>query len=202
MNAATLLGTFQTWSGWMCHQLPDRSPHDDIGVFPVCFRCAGLHLGLAASYLSLHFSHFWHARFPSVRVAVILAAMMLPLMIDGAANALGWWSSPGWWRGLTGLGVGLALPWLLAPLARSRHESAELFSVRPRQLFFPAACGVMTVALLNSNCGPILFSVLAVTAAFGWHLFLGHFVLALVRACGISVARQLCAGIFPAKIKA
>ncbi len=246
----------------MCHQLPERSPHDGAAVFPVCFRCAGLHLGLAASYLGLFFSNGWRARFPSVRLAFVFAAMMLPLMIDGAGNALYFWNSLGWWRGLTGLGVGLALPWLLTPLAHTeesiqnpKSESpksernpksengkglstffqestsrsgqsrktfgirisdffrasvfglrisdpiAEVSRARPRHLFFPALGGAMAIALLNFNGRPILFCALAIMAAFGWFLFLGHFVLALVRVYGISIARPLCDGFFHAKIK-
>lgn len=189
-------GTELEWlrdgTGWFCHKLPGRSPQCAGEIFPVCFRCAGVQLGMAVSYVSLIFSRRWQGRFPSVKTAVQCALLMLPLVIDGIGNALGFWNSPGWFRGLTGLGVGLSLPWLLAPLAQPLEVAAarapSLKSLR--QLILPALAGIVAVGLLGQNCPKIIFHALAWLGAAGWCLFLGHFVLALVRAYGGAIASR------------
>jgi len=198
----TLLETLWEWTGWMCHQLPGRSPCDGLEVFPLCFRCAGLQLGLAAAYLSIHFSGAWREQFPSVRMVFWFALMMLPLMIDGAGNALHFWNSPGWWRGLTGLGVGLCLPWLLTPLARTEGSTMEAPPACKTRLIWPALGGVAAMIWLSMGGGPVSFRALAALAAFGWILFLGHFILALVRVYGLSVLRNWCAGFFKREVNA
>ena len=191
MNASgTELEFLREWSGWFCHKIPERSPHSGGEVFPVCFRCAGWQLGLAAAYLRLFFGGDWRGRFPTVRVVLQCVALMLPLTIDGLGNALHLWNSPGWLRGLTGLGVGLCLPWLLAPLAHTTDPTRKPSLENLRQLFWPALAGILAVAWLDHGCGPVLFRVLAATAAAGWIFFLGHFLLALVRAYGGLVARR------------
>jgi uncharacterized membrane protein len=187
-GSGTELEFLRDWTGWFCHKLPERSPQCAGEVFPVCFRCAGVQLGLAASYFGLFVSHGWHRRFPAVRVVMRCVALMLPLVIDGLGNALQLWSSPGWLRGFTGLGVGLTLPWLLAPLAQSLDRATDS-ARRPslnglRQLLWPAFAGAGAIVLLDRGCGPLLFRVLAVVASAGWLFFLGHFILALVRAYG------------------
>lgn len=180
------LDLLREWTGWFCHKIPERSPQCAGELFPVCFRCAGIQLGLAASYVAVFASRAWQKRFPSTHIVSACVAIMLPLVVDGFGNALLWWSSPGWVRGLTGLGVGLSLPWLLMPLAQpleratDARRKASLESLK--QLAWPALAGVVGVLLLNGNCGPLMFRVLAVIAAAGWCFFLGHFVLALVRA--------------------
>jgi uncharacterized membrane protein len=191
----TELEILREWTGWFCHKLPERSPQCAGEVFPVCFRCAGVQLGLAASYLGVFASQGWRRRFPTVRVVMRCVALMLPLVIDGLANALHLWNSPGWLRGLTGLGVGLSLPWMLTPLAQSLDRATDPArepSLKGlRQLLWPALAGATALVLLDRGCGPVLFRVLAAVAAAGWVWFLGHFILALVRAYGGILTRRL-----------
>ena len=205
-DMGTELEMLREWTGWFCHKLPERSPRCGDDLFPVCFRCAGVQLGMAASYLGLLASRRWHGRFPSVRVVLGCAALMLPLMLDGLGNALQLWNSPGWVRGLTGLGVGLTVPWLLAPLAQPLEHAGDP-AIQPslenlRQIFRPALAGVAAMIFLDRGCGPMLFRVLAVVAAAGWLLFLGHFILALVRAYGNGFMRRLRPRFFSGKVKA
>jgi uncharacterized membrane protein len=192
--SGTELEMLREWTGWFCHKLPERSPHCGNDLFPVCFRCAGVQLGMAASYFGLFASGRWLGRFPSVRMVLGCAALMLPLMLDGLGNALHFWNSPGWVRGLTGLGVGLTLPWLLAPLAQSLEHAGDP-AIKPslenlRQMFWPLLAGVAAIVLLDRGCGPVWFHILATVAAAGWLLFFGHFILALVRAYGNFFTRR------------
>lgn len=185
------LEILRDWTGWFCHKLPERSPQCAGEIFPVCFRCAGMQLGIAASYLSLFLTRRWRGRFPAVRTVLISVAMMVPLVIDGLGCALNFWYSPGWVRSVTGLGVGLNLPWLLSPLAQPLESPAKPSLENFRQMFWPAFIGVAAVLVLDLRPGPVTFRLLAFVASAGWCLFLGHFVLALVRAYGGGVRKRV-----------
>jgi uncharacterized membrane protein len=104
--------------GLVCHQLPGRSPQFDGTIFPLCFRCAGLYLGLPVAFMWLSLTGGFRRRLPELRCALGISMLTVPLMVDGLANAIGLWSSTGPVRALTGAGVGLALPLLLVPLAQ------------------------------------------------------------------------------------
>ncbi len=177
----TLLDFLHEWSGWFCHKLSERSPHSELDVFPVCFRCAGWQLGLFASYLAILAGGNWRGRFPSLRVALTCVALMLPLVIDGIGNALHGWNSPGWFRGLTGLGVGLGIPWLLVPLAYVDEPIGPALLENLRPLLWPALAGGMAVLALDFGAGSMAFRVLAVAAAAGWFVFVGHFLFVFLR---------------------
>src|SRR5215472_15652110 len=101
----------------MCHQLPFRSPQWEGLVFPLCWRCAGLHLGIFSSYVSLLMRSSKPRRPGVFADVVVLIALLLPLAVDGLGNSLSLWSSPGWIRALTGLAAGVALPLFLNMLA-------------------------------------------------------------------------------------
>ncbi len=187
----TLLDFLREWSGWLCHKIPERSPQAGLDVFPVCFRCAGWQLGLLVSYGRMLAGGNWRGGFPSVRVSLSCVALMVPLVLDGLGNALHLWNSPGWFRGLTGLGVGLCVPWLLAPLAyeADRAVKASLENLRP--LFWPAVLGGVAVVSLDYGLGSVVFCILAIAATMGWFVFVGHFLFALVRSYGEPATRSL-----------
>jgi uncharacterized membrane protein len=178
----------QDWAGWMCHQLPERSPRCGAEFFPVCWRCAGLHLGLFGSWIYLVATGRVRSRFPSVRLAWLLGTLMLPLMVDGVGNALRAWDSPGWWRALTGLGTGLGLPFLLAPLTQPLELAGPIVLKaslsRPADLVWPTLAGLAAIACLGNTDSLWLFGALALAAAFGWSIFLIGFILGACRACG------------------
>lgn len=103
--------------GLVCHQLPDRSPAFADARFPLCYRCAGLYLGIAAAYATLAVTGGRRRRLPGPRAATLASLFLLPLLVDGWANLLGLWSTAAWARALTGALAGIALPALLLPLA-------------------------------------------------------------------------------------
>jgi uncharacterized membrane protein len=119
MDLGSLLASvFWHIGALLCHQLPDRSPQLDGTTLPLCFRCAGLYLSLAVTFGWLAVTGGFRRRLPELRYALGISMLTLPLMVDGLANAIGLWSSPGLARALTGAGVGLVLPLLLVPLAQ------------------------------------------------------------------------------------
>jgi len=181
-NSLPLVSVLWRLAGLFCHQLPDRSPQFLGVVFPLCFRCAGLYLSLLTAFVSLAVDGGCRRRLPELRCAVWISLLTVPLLVDGWANVLGLWSSPGWVRALTGVGVGLVLPLLLVPLAqRAGPGTIDLLKPTvstPMALVPPI---VISLALLWLVVHPMrlwIFQALAIAASLAPPIFLFTFLLA------------------------
>jgi uncharacterized membrane protein len=160
------------WIGIACHQLPGRSLHCDGEIYPLCYRCAGTALGLFSGYAALAFGRCgWRRRLPDLQVALFLCAAMLPLIVDGWANTLGVWSTPGWIRSLTGAAVGVGLPFLVVPLL----QPVDLEATRDlpptlrsgRSLLLPLEFATGWVTLLNFAGSMALLRASEILSALG-----------------------------------
>jgi uncharacterized membrane protein len=169
--------------GLFCHQLPWRSPQFEGTVFPVCFRCAGLYVGFLSAYLHLALTGGWRRRLPELRCALATSSLTLPFLFDVWAKTLRLWTSEGWMRAVTGLGVGVALPLLLVPLAqRESTESTGRLKPTvsgPAQLLGPIVIGSTMLWLVIHPGRLLLFQLLALMATLGSLLFLISFCAAL-----------------------
>jgi len=180
--------------GLFCHQLPERSPQIAGVVFPLCFRCAGLHLGLLASYAFLLASGSCKRRLPAPTLAIGTSFAILPLFLDGFANTLHLWSSPAWIRTLTGLGCGVALPLLVLPLAH-RLTPCEASRLRPTlshpaALIWPVGAGAALAWPLLDPFSVAELWILGVAALLGLLLFLGTVCLGV--ACSWDRVHAVC----------
>lgn len=169
--------------GLLCHQIPERSPHFAGQTFPLCYRCAGLYFGMASTYFWLGVRGDWRRRLPSNPMAVFLGFAMLPLLIDGWGNFLGWWTTAGPLRTLTGLSAGLVLPLFLLPLIQLLDKPNHLIAEASRTpnisfAFWPAALGVAATWLLIHPGSPLVFRSLALIAGIALTTFLINFALA------------------------
>jgi len=193
------------WSiaGLVCHQLPDRTPHFEGAAFPLCFRCTGLYLSVMTTFLYLALNRGWRRGLPDTRCAISISLLIVPLFIDGWANLIGLWSSPGWVRALTGIGVGLVLPLFLVPLARGGGESTSDVTrpivSSPLALLPPAITSVVLLWLVIHPVRLLIFQTLAVAASSAPIMFAATFALAgwrtrvtLSRALGISPRKVPC----------
>lgn len=167
--------------GLICHQLPGRSSHFDGIVFPLCFRCSGLHFGVVSSYLYLAVSGGWKRSFPDVRSGVSASLLMVPFLLDGWGNTLHLWASPGWFRALTGLGMGMVLPLLLVPLI---HQPAQITTSElkpslshPTTLIWPAIPGLIMVWFMMHPMVLLIFQLLTITVLVGILIFGINFLL-------------------------
>lgn len=83
---------------WGCHQRPDRSFFIRGYQFPVCMRCTGILIGFVAALLLYHsISLKWW----------IECLMILPLIIDGSGQYMGYWLSTKFSRMVTGILAGI-----------------------------------------------------------------------------------------------
>ena len=84
----------------ICHQIAERSFHLDGAQLPVCARCVGIYVGLAAGLL------FAPAR---VRVRRMLAVGAVPTLVTVAAEWAGLWQTSNMARAIAGLSRGIAV---------------------------------------------------------------------------------------------
>jgi hypothetical protein len=94
-------------------------------------------------------------------------------MVDGWANHLGLWSTPGWLRAATGLAMGIALPPLLVPLvSRGAEPTRERRSSRNDvALLGSTVLGAALLWLLHHPGGLAMFQALSLGALVGTLLF-------------------------------
>jgi uncharacterized membrane protein len=155
-----------------CHQLPTRSPRIGECCFPVCFRCAGIHLGifLGCSYLLL--IGRWKNPLPSLKVSLFLASLTFPVWLDACSNTLGIWDTPGGARYITGLLFGVAAPFLfipvLQPIEISRNNALAASSLQSAiDLGLLLVIGLLFLWMLQSTWGFSLWSTLSFFVAMG-----------------------------------
>lgn len=165
----------------LCHQLPERSPHWHGESFALCWRCSGLYFGVLSSYLYIVSTGGFKRRMPTIPGLIAASVVMTPFLIDGWANTLGLWDTPGWLRAVTGLGYGVVLPLLLVPLACAQPFDPALKPTLPRAgaLLLPLGIGALLLLALDEPASHAVFDAMAVFALLALTIFATNFVLTL-----------------------
>jgi uncharacterized membrane protein len=158
---------------FLCHQSVERSPHFHGEVFPLCFRCSGIYLGIFSTYLSLLISGKYLRAPSSIKEILFLSVLFLPLMIDGAANALSIWNSASVVRAITGLSAGIFLATVLIPYFYF-YGFGNIFSGKfnPAHFVISFTSGLILIALLAFPSGKLVFNTLSLLALSGFILLL------------------------------
>jgi uncharacterized membrane protein len=116
----------------VCHGLPSRTLTVGGHFLPVCSRCTGIYLGIAVTYIFLIVRRGFKVNaLPSLGVSLAVAAMLLPMSVDGVSSYLGLRETTNTMRFLTGLAAGAALPIFAFPLL-----SPELIVDGPKKKVF------------------------------------------------------------------
>ncbi len=101
----------------VCHCLPSRTLTVGGHLLPVCSRCTGIYLGIAATYVFLVLRRGFKVNaLPRMGFSLAVAAMLLPMAVDGVSSYLGFRETTNILRFLTGLVAGAALPVFAFPL--------------------------------------------------------------------------------------
>ncbi|MEM1094137.1 MAG: DUF2085 domain-containing protein [Bacteroidota bacterium] len=105
----------------VCHQIPERSPHLAGVQLGVCHRCFGIYAGVPLMAFAML---WWRHREQRGRwLQAGLALLALPMILDWAAGALGWWPNTAASRVITGGIWGLSVGWVLvSTLGRQKKE--------------------------------------------------------------------------------
>jgi len=93
----------------ICHRRQDRTFNFYGYYFPVCARCTGIYIGII---LFLIYSPFFTINYSSY-ILVFTFLMVLPLIIDGLTQYLGFRESTNTLRFATGFAAGLGVVFLL-----------------------------------------------------------------------------------------
>lgn len=101
----------------VCHQLPERSYIFDDLQMPLCARCAGIHIGFLFSTVFLWAgARRFSSSLPSKNSLIILGGVMSLFFVDAVLSYSGALPSDNLRRTLSGLALGVPLPFVLVPL--------------------------------------------------------------------------------------
>lgn len=91
----------------ICHRIPERSFFFRGHQFPVCARCTGFYIGLAAYFIYAFFNYVDY----DVNLLLIALILIVPAFLDGTTQLLEFRMSNNNLRLITGLlgGVGLGI---------------------------------------------------------------------------------------------
>jgi len=90
----------------LCHQYADRCYHMAGSLMVVCARCTGFYLGLGFIGLGASIASRLGLRW---RTPVLLFLLVIPLLIDGAANLFDIWDTNAILRSVTGVAAAAPL---------------------------------------------------------------------------------------------
>lgn len=152
----------------ICHQLAERSYFHDGIQMPLCARCIGIHFGfvLSASYLLLGPKR-WAMKLPSMKQLAVLVSVMAFYFLDAGLSYSGISQSDNLRRTLSGLALGVPLPFILVSLlnmlARPSPLSVGVLDRPTDWLALPVmyAVGLASI-LLSQRIGPIFYLVSAI----------------------------------------
>lgn len=99
--------------GFLCHQMPERSPHIFEHHFAVCSRCFGVYFGLVFGFIIYPFIRKIEEIEPFPRIWLFLS--LVPIGIDWTLGVFGIWANTHLSRFLTGLILGTACAIFIIP---------------------------------------------------------------------------------------
>jgi uncharacterized membrane protein len=115
----------------LCHQDPARSFWIAGQPLPVCARCLGIYIGGFLGLVLFGPIRGISTRSPFPRAWLIM--FLIPLLADGAINALGILTTPLYIRALTGFGAGTVTAGALIPGINQLLDMIHLTHISPSE---------------------------------------------------------------------
>ena len=160
----------------VCHQLAERSYFYGDVQMPLCARCIGIHFGfvLSAAFLLLGPKRL-ASKLPSTKQLVVLGAIMLFYFLDAGLSYSGVSQSDNLRRTLSGLSLGVPLPFVLVSifglLTRSHAPHIGVFDKPSDWLALPALFAIGVGAILAAPENGILFYAVSLVGVVGVFVF-------------------------------
>lgn len=160
----------------VCHQLAERSYFFDGVQMPLCARCIGIHFGfvLTMAYLLLGPKRL-ASKLPSTRQLIVLASVMAFFLIDAGLSYSGISPSDNLRRTLSGLALGVPLPFVLVPmlnlLSGRTNSSKGVFETPTDWLPLPALYVAGLVAIVMAEDVGALFYPVSLIGVLGVFIF-------------------------------
>ncbi len=136
----------------VCHQLPSRTLVMDGHAMGLCARCAGLYLGVAATYIYIFLRRRGKVNaIPRLWLSALFVLFVLPMAIDGLTSYAGLRETNNYIRIITGALTGCILPVFAFPLQSKQLLIVDEKGVERRDMFrkwYDAVIWVSVVAAL------------------------------------------------------
>jgi len=135
----------------ICHQLPERTLVSGGAALPVCARDTGIYAGVFTAFIFIIIMRRLNAQKPpGLAQAAVMAAMMVPMVLDGMLSYAGIIETNNTVRLFTGLFFGLPIPVLLVPAANFRADGRNDIPVLKKwtELIIVYGAGVFVCALI------------------------------------------------------
>ena len=160
----------------VCHQLAERSYFYEDVQMPLCARCIGIQFGFAVSFFFLMTgSRRFASGLPSVRQMVALSAVMSLFLVDAVLSYSGLSYSTNLRRTLSGLCLGVVIPFILVPLLNlllyPGRNPRRVLDVRSTWFFIGAIYVVSAALILLSEESWAIFYPVSIVGVMGVFMF-------------------------------
>jgi uncharacterized membrane protein len=169
----------------VCHQIAERSYTFGDYQTPLCARCLGFHVGFLLSAAYIWAGPLRRASgLPSRRDLVVLGLLMSVAFADAVLSYSGLSPSDNPRRTLSGLCLGVTLPFVVLPLlnmaAFPGRDPRRPIS-RPRDWFGPAAAYALgAAAILGAPSAYVVFVAVSVAGIVGLFMFFSCVLMAIL----------------------
>jgi len=170
--------------GMICHQDPLILMKIDGGVFQLCPRCTGLHLGVFLSFIVLSIVTHRRFRFEGTLARIVLALPFALILAHWLLLRLALWPPDAHSRLFTGLACGSAISFLLVAYRRDLLNRSPLAArnIGPLQISLLAAFSVSVGLALVSYSGlTVLSAIVLVVVLLNGCVAIHTFLLLLSR---------------------
>ncbi len=169
----------------VCHQIAERSYTFGDYQMPLCARCMGFHVGFLLSAAYIWAGPMRHASgLPTRRGIVFIGLVMSVAFADAVLSYSGISPSDNPRRTLSGLCLGVMLPFVVLPLLNmvsSPGRDPRCPLSRPRDWLGPAAVYVLgAAAILGASYSYASFVVVSVAGVVGLFLFFSSIAMAIL----------------------
>ncbi len=154
---------------FFCHQLPERSLHFESEIFPLCFRCSGIYLGIFIGYVYYFISGRINKIAPDRKKGLLLTLLIIPISVDGIGNACALWNSSEMIRLISGMLFGIYLSLTLVSIPNvMKMKGKYSLNINYKDLVVPIFIGfISTYFFMNIN-SKLIFNFFIYAAFFGW----------------------------------
>lgn len=160
----------------ICHQIAERSYYLGDLQMPVCARCIGIHFGF---FVSAAFLLVGPKRYCSVilrpRQLMVLGVVMAIFLVDGGLSYLEISPSDNLRRTLSGLALGVPLPFFLVPFINSfvfpGRNGNRPIETKTDWLWLPGLYALGAGAILLADGNEYLFYLVSVIGLVGLFCF-------------------------------
>jgi len=160
----------------ICHQIPERSYFFGGFQMPLCARCIGIHFGfIMSSMFLLAGSRRFSLGLPGKKQIITLGVIMAFFLIDAGLSYSGLDTSTNLRRTLSGLAVGVPLPFILYPLLNTvLFPSGKRSTVLDKPLdwaWLGGLYGLGALLILSAESFGPLFYAVSVVGVLGVFVF-------------------------------